>query len=320
MAIWGDLKLEELGSADRVALASGRSPRRGFLVDFLNNIDESVKRGFPVYRLADGMGYVWILSFDRDGTSRRRSIAIDANSLSSPPLVTSSIERDQQPKPSGEIPRANKAPVSSGTGIIISTHGHVLTNHHVIDECNAIGVAQAGDLPAEARLLKADSTNDIAVLKVSRTFDVNSVAKFRKASPIRQGEGVAVYGFPLAGALSSSGNIVAGNVTSLAGLDEDARFLQISAPVQPGNSGGPLLDRSGGLIGVVTSRINDFAVVEATGAVPQNVNFALKANVAVNFLEAHSIGIETTEPRGGEDPLTEIAERARRFTVHITCR
>lgn len=319
MAIWGNIQLEELAAADRAALASGRSPRRGFLVDFLNDIDESVKRGFPVYRLAEGAGYIWILSFDGDGTSRRRSIAIDTNALAPPPLVTSSIERNDQPRRAEVNPTPNR-PISSGTGIIISRDGHVLTNHHVIDDCASLQVMQGGELPAEARLLRADPTNDIAILKISRTFDGNSVAKFRKASSIRPGEGVAVYGFPLAGTLSTSGNIVAGNVTSLAGLEDDARFLQISAPVQPGNSGGPLLDRSGGLVGVVTARISDLAVVEATGVVPQNVNFALKANVVMNFLEAHSIPIEATEAQGGEEPLTDIAEKARKFTAQVTCR
>ncbi len=102
---------------------------------------------------------------------------------------------------------------------------------------------------------------------------------------MRQGEDIVVYGFPLPGVLSSGGNVSTGNVTALTGLGDDSRFLQISAPVQPGNGGGPLLDRSGNVVGVVVSKLNALSVASATGDVPQNVNFAIKASVALAFLE-----------------------------------
>ena len=75
-------------------------------------------------------------------------------------------------------------------------------------------------------------------------------------------------------------------------MGDDARMIQISAPVQPGNSGGPLLDSSGRVIGVVNSKLNEIAYAKATGDLPQNVNFAIKANVAMNFLDAHSVPYE----------------------------
>jgi hypothetical protein len=144
------------------------------------------------------------------------------------------------------------------------------------------------------------------------------VATFRAGPAVRPGEGVAIYGFPLVGALSLTGNIVSGNVTSLSGLSDDVRYLQISAPVQPGNSGGPLLDESGLVIGVVTSRINDAVVAQTTGAIPQNVNFAIKGSVASSFLEVHSIPLETA-PKGATKTLPDIGEAATKFTVLVTC-
>jgi S1-C subfamily serine protease len=97
----------------------------------------------------------------------------------------------------------------------------------------------------------------------------------------RLGEEIVVYGFPLAGLLASSGNVTTGNITALAGLGDDIRFLQISAPVQPGNSGGPVLDRNGNIVGIVVSKLDAIKTAIATQDIPQNVNFAIKLRVAV---------------------------------------
>src|SRR5687768_8178121 len=110
----------------------------------------------------------------------------------------------------------------------------------------------------------------------------------------RAGENIATHGFPLAGTLSASGNIVSGNVSSLAGLADDVRLLQISAPIQPGNSGGPLMDYTGAVVGIVNGKLNELAAIEVAGSLPQNVNFSIKANVGMNFLDAHSIPYETS--------------------------
>ena len=199
-----------------------------------------------------------------------------------------------------------------------SRPGHVLTNHHVIKGCSSIKVTQQGDFAKPAPALRSDSTNDLALLKLSPSDLSGDVASFRVGPAVRPGEVVAIYGFPLTGALSATGNLVSGNVTSLSGLSDDVRYLQVSAPVQPGNSGGPLLDASGLVIGVVTSRINDVAVAQATGAIPQNVNFAIKSSVASSFLEVHSIPFETTTP-GDPKSLPDIGEAAKKFTVLVTC-
>jgi uncharacterized protein len=97
----------------------------------------------------------------------------------------------------------------------------------------------------------------------------------------RQGDSVVALGYPLTGLLSSDVNVTTGVISALAGVRSDTRFLQLTAPVQPGNSGGPLLDMSGHLVGVVSAKLN--AVAVATGDIPQNVNFALKGGVAKKF-------------------------------------
>jgi serine protease Do len=95
-------------------------------------------------------------------------------------------------------------------------------------------------------------------------------------------------------------------------------MLQISAPVQPGNSGGPLLDQSGNLVGVVVAKLNALKVAAATEDLAQNVNFAIKSGVALSFLEANSLG---PIPSTNAQPLqpADIAERAKSFSVYIEC-
>jgi S1-C subfamily serine protease len=205
-----------------------------------------------------------------------------------------------------------------GTGIIMSPDGYVLTNNHVIEGCEAVHVIGSGREPVLVSISKTDEENDLALLKSQSRFDPEQVATLRKDPALKYGESVSVFGFPLAGTLSSGGNYVLGNVTALSGLANDERFVQISAPVQPGNSGGPLLDQSGLVVGVVTMRINDLAVLRATGTVPQNINFALKHGLVDQFLSDNKVDFDRTSPDGVHEP-TEIAESAIRFSVQVAC-
>jgi S1-C subfamily serine protease len=128
-----------------------------------------------------------------------------------------------------------------------------------------------------------------------------------------------VFGFPLSGLLSDTGNFTNGNITSMAGMGNDSRLFQISAPVQPGNSGGPVLDRRGGVVAVIVSKLNAMGVAKQTGDVPQNVNFAIKSNVALGFVDG--IGLQTSDHPKDSPVLDapELAEMARDFTFLIEC-
>ena len=128
----------------------------------------------------------------------------------------------------------------SGTAFFVSKDGKALTNAHVVQGCRQISVNAEGQSHG-AKVVARDDKNDLALLAT----DLNQAQAANWRLQVRQGEDIVVYGFPLSGVLSSGGNVATGNVTALAGLGNDSRFLQISAPVQPGNSGGPLLDRNG---------------------------------------------------------------------------
>ena len=159
--------------------------------------------------------------------------------------------------------------------------------------------------------------DDLAALRAEKPSD--SYLKLRIGIPVKPAESVLVFGYPLAGALSSSGNTTLGNVTALVGLGDDSRYIQISASVQPGNSGGPVLDEAGRLIGVIEGKLDALKVARITGDIPQNVNFAIRASTVANFLEANRVAYEVAS-NSATLPNTQLAERAEAASVQLECR
>ncbi len=147
--------------------------------------------------------------------------------------------------------------------------GAIVTNHHVIDGCSRLRVNGTA-----AQLRGSDVRSDLALLGV----DLPGPSASLRAQRTAVGEPVAVAGYPLRGLLSGF-NMTTGTLSSLSGIGGDTRLLQITAPVQPGNSGGPMLDSAGNLMGVVVSKLNAIRLAKITGDIPQNVNFAIHANV-----------------------------------------
>jgi S1-C subfamily serine protease len=101
-------------------------------------------------------------------------------------------------------------------------------------------------------------------------------------------------------------------------MRNDSRFLQISAPVQPGNSGGPLFDTAGQVVGVVTGKVDALRIAVATGNIPENINFAIKTGALRDFLDNSVVPYQTAEPKG-ELKTTDIAGNARPYTMLISC-
>jgi len=166
---------------------------------------------------------------------------------------------------------AENANTATGSGVVVGRHGEILTNSHVVEDCKSITAQLSSQKPQAATIIARDQKNDLAILQ-TQPFPA-SVAVFRLGAPLRAGDAIVVLGFPLSGILASTANLSVGIVSALAGLGDDARYVQISAPVQPGNSGGPLLDTSGHVVGIVTAKLNAMRVARFTGDIPQNVNF-----------------------------------------------
>ncbi len=219
-----------------------------------------------------------------------------------------------QPQPPAQPEQGGT--VSSGTGFFVNSSGYLLTNAHVVEKCNAYEVTPNGEATANAKLIAKDSSNDLALLKINTTPP--AVAPIRISAKL--GEPVAVFGFPLANMLSRNGNFTLGNVTALAGLGDDTAHLQISAPVQSGNSGGPLLDSYGNLVGVVRAKLNAMKVAEANGDLPQNVNFAIKSAVAINFLSSNNVSYTDGQATGETLTPVALAEKAKSVSAFVLCK
>lgn len=221
-----------------------------------------------------------------------------------------------KPEEAGPSERAPTQPEpsrgSSGTGFFVASQ-YVLTNNHVIEHCgsNPIWVAYPDKRPERAYIAGSDEINDLALLRTDLPDAAIASFRFRP----RLGETVAIYGFPLSGLLSSAGNFTVGNVTSLAGPNDDTRLLQTSAPTQPGNSGGPLLDMSGSVIGVVEGQLNALLGIPT----PQNVNFAIQTPIVINFLSIKGIS-QTSADKGRKDlDPADVANLAKAFTIQVAC-
>ena len=195
---------------------------------------------------------------------------------------------------------------STGSGFRVSAEGHILTNAHVVEGCAEARVPPAGAVAIAAR----DKAADLALLKAPAG---GAVAAFRQGRGIRLGAAAVVVGYPLRGALASGANVTVGNVSALAGPGDDRRLIQITAPVQPGNSGGPVLDSAGNAVGVVVSRLE-----RAAGGIPQNVNFAVSAGAARAFLDSEGVAYATAPSDESLAP-DEVATKATDFTVLVEC-
>ncbi len=169
-----------------------------------------------------------------------------------------------------------------------------------------------------AAVSATDPRRDLALLRVASGFGPGVV--FRDSPTLKIGESVITYGFPLSGLLSSGPTLTTGDISALSGLRDNPLHVQISAPVQPGNSGGPLFDAQGHVVGVVVSKLNAARIAQMTGGdIPQNVNFAIKGNEAAAFLAARGVPYLHAASTGPDLRAADIGEQVNASVVFIQC-
>jgi uncharacterized protein len=207
-------------------------------------------------------------------------------------------------------------PVSSGFGFFVSHEGDLITDNHVIEGCRELRVVRDGKSNT-ARVIGADLGADLAVLRIPDL--AGDIASFRSADLEKPGEAVIVAGYPLQGLLTSKASVTTGIISALAGPKEDKKLMQITAPVQPGNSGGPLVDSQGNVIGIIVSKLNGLRVARATGLLPENINFAVRADLARALLDKNSVKYDTALSRTEPLATPEIAEKVFKFTAMVQC-
>lgn len=249
-----------------------------------------------------------------------RSVVGEAPRTATPPAPATAKGRTADPGASRAaasavvaVPRGPAA--GSGTGWLAAA-AKVVTNHHVVAGCRALRV-QSPRGAAGARLLGFDRDSDLALLDVPALSDARP-ATLRAAGGAVLGEQIMFAGFPLRAFVSDELHVSTGIVSALAGPKGDRRYIQLGAAVQPGDSGGPVMDGSGQVIAVVTGTLNPAPVERATGLPPQNVGFAVRGERVRRFLDSLGVTYRTGKSEGRIDG-TRIAERAREFTVLVEC-
>ena len=134
------------------------------------------------------------------------------------------------------------------------------------------------------------------MLKAIGTFSALPVGNSKEA---KLGDPVFTIGFPNTDVQGVEPKLTRGDINSLAGIKDDPRHFQISVPVQPGNSGGPLVDSGGNVVGVVTMRLGDWRTLQLTGALPQNVNYAVKSAHVRELVDAVPEAAKKLKGAGG---------------------
>jgi hypothetical protein len=202
-------------------------------------------------------------------------------------------------------------PESSGTGFFITEDGYLITNEHVAGNGAQVRVVtEAGILSAKVEML--DVANDLALLKVAGKFAPLPVVSSRA---VEMGSTVATVGFPNIGLQGFAPKLAKGEIAALSGAQDDPRYFQISVPVQPGNSGGALVDERGNVVGLVSAKLDVAAAVATSGALPENVNYAVKSSLLLSFLEtvpqvAARLKEPSTKARKFEDVVKSVEKAA----------
>jgi serine protease Do len=249
------------------------------------------------------------------------------------------LENQSKPKQVAKRPPPKKSPppksATSGSGFFISKLGHVLTNQHVVDDCKKVTVGDDTRKQVTANVLETDRRNDLALLKISsmkmasaetrsliRKLGINLVPLasdgLLRSEGVELGEDVLVAGYPYGEIFSNSIKVTKGIVSANRGLGDDTGQFQIDAAVQPGNSGGPIYDGNGNIVGVVVSQLNKMKFAKEIGSMPENVNFGIKASTVRQFLTASGLTTKWSKRSKGIS-TKELAKIAKNQTVMVVC-
>lgn len=203
----------------------------------------------------------------------------------------------------------------TGTAFVVTKTGQAITNHHVVNGCTEIRFeGRDGTVKVKA----TDTVNDLALLEIPGMTGTAATI-LGDPSKLRQGDDVVVFGFPLNTLLSSGGNLTPGVISALTGLGNNTNQIQITAPIQPGSSGSPVLNKKGEVVGVVSMKLSDAKMANATGSVGQNVNFAVGGQTLKSFLATQQVEFSMGTFRFFEKSTADLADEARKWTFVVEC-
>ncbi len=233
------------------------------------------------------------------------------------------IAQREQEFREGDAGNTTGTSIYAGTGFMFSGKDYVITNWHVIRGMNSIKIKFLNGERINASVLLKDAENDIAFLKLEKTPQLpQSNIRIGDSSKIRMGDEVFTIGYPAYQILGENPKYTRGEVNALSGINDDPRVFQVSVQIQPGNSGGPLFNSSGEVIGITQASLDPKVAVGAFGALPQNVNYAIKSSYISNLLPMlpetmiASRGIVVV-PADSENTLANFIEKVKKNVVLI---
>ncbi|TXH56452.1 MAG: trypsin-like serine protease [Desulfurellales bacterium] len=271
----------------------------------------------------DAVSYKWFLLASAKGNeaAKKATATIERRLTLSQRAEGQLMARDFKPRKALESGKQDSGegiiesrPEATGSGFFITDDGYLITNHHVADQGRVMRVLTTnGTIPA--KVVKVDKSNDLALLKADGKF-VSLPVAFSKS--VRLGATVATVGFPNIGLQGFSPKLAKGEIASLAGIQDDARHFQISVPIQPGNSGGSLVDERGNVVGVVVAKLSQNAALATSGALAENVNYAVKSSYLLSFLESlPEVASKMKEPSTADRKFEDIVSEVEQATVLV---
>ncbi len=223
--------------------------------------------------------------------------------------------KEAEPPPVTEVkPQDDEVlEASSGSGFAVSSDGYVITNNHVIEGCQEVAVYEGGRA-VPVTVITYDLQNDLALLKGD--FTPKTVFALSGEQPELL-QDVYVAGYPFGNEISSSIKVTKGIISSLTGIGNNFSNIQIDAALQVGNSGGPILDEWGNVVGVAVSKLDAKYMYDNFGTIPENTNFGIKANVVRNVLDSN--GVSSPSPSTSEITKSELGTRITGGTYYVSC-
>ena len=222
-------------------------------------------------------------------------------------------EKKKAKKPKKQIKDGEVYAVASGTGFFINKSGHIVSNNHVIDACNTVKVHYDG-VASPVTILATDRVNDLSLMKSKVSpKDYFSVS----ANDAVLLDEIYVAGYQFGKMVSSSVKVTKGVVSALTGIGNNYSNIQIDAALQPGNSGGPIINNKGNVVGVAVAKLDYKAIIKDFGAIPEGTNFGIKSSTVQQFIKANNVNSGSGGHR--EMSTQDIGKKIQKATVYLDC-
>ena len=250
---------------------------------------------------------------DKDLEEEKKKIAEEKRKIEEQKRKIAEVKKKQEEEKKRKEEQDDIYVIGSGTGFFVNKEGYVITNNHVVEICR-IMAAKIGGKAKLFEILATDTSNDLAIIKGE--FRSENYLNLSTVGAVF-GEDVVAFGYPLDSELSSSVKLTRGIVSSLSGPENNISQIQIDAAIQPGNSGGPVLNYQGQVVGVASAGLNKLYMLEKAEYIPENVNFAVAAPTLLAFLKANQI--DFGDKKINVDKTQELAKIGMPSTIQLKC-